>query len=453
MTADRALVRSPLAARLVAGFVAVAVAAVFAIAGMALWRNGHSVGQLARERQHDTTDLIADTLALDYQQHGGWLGADTHSAVMLASQAGALLTVTDANDVNVELTGSMGGMPHMATDAHGPTRVATVTVDGRTVGTVHVTFVSGALADAERHVRDAMSGTVLIGSIVAALVALAVAVPIARRIVRPLRRVTDAARKLGDGDADARAGEHDAPGELGALNQAFDAMADRLQANDVARRNLAADVAHELRTPLTLLQGGCEEVIDGITEPSMDHFVQMHDDVLRLRRLVDDLAMLADADAALAGPTVRTQRCNLAEVAEAAADSVRPLVDGNHQHLLRRLDPTFVSGDPARLGQIAINLLTNAARFTQTGGTITITVEHDPTTGSATMSVSDNGPGIALTDRAHVFERFYRGDSGIGGSGIGLAVVDQLVRAHHGTVAIADTRIGTTVVVALPWVG
>jgi signal transduction histidine kinase len=163
--------------------------------------------------------------------------------------------------------------------------------------------------------------------------------------------------------------------------------------------------------------------------------------------------MLADADAALAGPTVRTQRCNLAEVAEAAADSVRPLVDGNHQHLLRRLDPTFVSGDPARLGQIAINLLTNAARFTQTGGTITITVEHDPTTGSATMSVSDNGPGIALTDRAHVFERFYRGDSGIGGSGIGLAVVDQLVRAHHGTVAIADTRIGTTVVVALPWVG
>ena len=275
--------------RLIGGFVAVAVVAVFVLAGLTLWRTKHSVGQLARERQQATAEAIADTLGLAYQQGGGWDTVDPHPAMMLAVQAGASLTVVDTNGTMLVLRNTMGNMPQMATNAHGPTRTASVIVNGEQVGTAQVTFVSGELAQAEMHVRDALSGTVAIGALIAAVVAALVAAPIALRIVRPLRRVTDAAQRLGNGDANARAGEHRAPGEIGTLNRTFDAMAERLQANDVARRNLAADVAHELRTPLTLLQGGCEEIIDGITEPSIEHFVQMHDDVLRLRRLVDDL--------------------------------------------------------------------------------------------------------------------------------------------------------------------
>lgn len=100
-----------------------------------------------------------------------------------------------------------------------------------------------------------------------------VAVPLSRRIIRPLRRVTDAARLVGRGDPTARAGHHDAPGELGELAQAFDDMAERLEANEAARRNVVTDLAHELRTPLTVLQGNCEEVIDGITAPTLEGFV------------------------------------------------------------------------------------------------------------------------------------------------------------------------------------
>ncbi|MEO8264244.1 MAG: HAMP domain-containing sensor histidine kinase [Ilumatobacteraceae bacterium] len=453
MIADRPrLVHSPLAVRLIGGFVAVAVVAVFVLAGLTLWRTKHSVGQLARERQQASAEAIADTLGLAYQQSGGWDTADPHPAMMLAVQAGASLTVVDNKGSALVLHNTMGNMPRMATNAHGPTRTAAVIVVGEQVGTAQVTFVSGELAQAETHVRDALSGTVAIGAVIAALVAALVAAPLALRIVRPLRRVTDAAQRLGDGDATARAGEHRAPGEIGTLNRTFDAMAERLQANDVARRNLAADVAHELRTPLTLLQGGCEEIIDGITEPSIEHFVQMHDDVLRLRRLVDDLGTLAEADAALAGPNIAVERCDLAELAAGAADALRPLADANQQQVNRRLDPAIINGDPARLAQIVTNLLTNAIKFTPAGGTIELDVRRSPVQRTATLTVSDNGPGIPAKDRAHVFERFYRGNvtRPVAGSGIGLAVVAQLVKAHGGTVVLVDTSTGTAVEATFP---
>lgn len=446
------MVRSPLATRLIGGFVAVAVVAVFVLAGLTLWRTEHSVGQLARDRQQATAEAIADTLELAYQQSGGWGTVDPHPAMMLAVQAGASLTVVDTNGTDLELRNTMGNMPQMTTNAHGPTRAAPVIVDGDQVGTAQVTFVSGELAQAETHVRDALSGTVAIGALIAAAVAALVAAPIALRIVRPLRRVTDAAQRLGDGDADARAGEHRAPGEIGTLNRTFDAMAERLQANDIARRNLAADVAHELRTPLTLLQGGCEEIIDGITEPSIEHFVQMHDDILRLRRLVDDLGTLAEADAALAGANIAIERCDLADIAVSAADALRPLAEANQQQVNLHLEPAIIDGDPPRLAQIVTNLLTNAIKFTPAAGTIDLVVRENPAQRQATLTVSDNGPGIPIDDRPHVFERFFRSDSTrpVAGSGIGLAVVAQLVKAHGGTVDLAESTVGTTITVTFP---
>lgn len=456
MTADhRPIVRSPLALRLVAAFVAVAVAAVFVLAGLTLWRTRHTVGRLADERQQATADAVAQTLALGYQQDGGWDGTDPHPALMVAVQAGATLTVLDAQGNPLELRSRMGNMPQTATVTDGVERRAPIVVGGRTVGTAVVTFTRGELGQAERHVRDALSGTVLIGAVLAALVALAVAIPLARRVVRPLSRITAAARRLGDGDATARVDDHDAPGELGTLAVTFDEMADRLQAHETTRRNVAADVAHELRTPLTLLQGSCEEVIDGIAPPDLERFVQLHDDVLRLRRLVDDLGTLADADAAATEPRLHHVRCDLADVAAQVTDSLAPLLDA-HQHTLdRHLEPVDVNGDPLRLAQVVANLLTNAIKFTPPGGHIHLDVGPVNDGTQALLTVSDDGPGIAPADRPHVLERFYRAEPTrhVAGSGIGLAVVHQLVHAHGGTITIDDTATGATLVVTLPAAG
>ena len=178
----------------------------------------------------------------------------------------------------------------------------------------------------------------------------------------------------------------------------------------------------------------------------------MHDDVLRLRRLVDDLGTLAEADAALAGPNIAIERCDLAAIAAGAADALGPIADANQQQLNQQLDTAIIDGDPTRLAQIVTNLLTNAIKFTPTGSIVDLAVRLDPKEQQATLTVSDNGPGIPINDCPHVFERFYRSDSSrpVAGSGIGLAVVAQLVKAHGGTVELVDSTVGTTITVTFP---
>lgn len=451
--------RNSLTIRLVAAFVLVSVVAVVALAGLTLWRAKHTVGRLAGERQQATADSIAATLALEYSQHGSWEGVDVHPAAMIAMQAGVTVAVHDKNGNEVTLHNSMmGTMPVPAATSHGdgPAVTADIMVDGQRVGVAEITFANSELAMAERHVRDALRGAVLLGTLLAAGVAVLAAVPLSRRIVRPLRRVTDAARKVGEGDPTARVGHHDDPGELGQLAGAFDEMADRLADIEVARRNLVADVAHELRTPLTLLQGSCEEVLDGMAEPSLDRFVQLHDDVLRLGRLVDDLNALAGADAATSEGRIAFEPVDLDDIVRSAAADLSGLVEAHRHDLTLDLAGAHTVGDPARLTQIVTNLLTNAIKFTPHGGHITVGTIANLPVGSGQravrLRVSDSGPGIAPADQRRVFERFYRapGAAGIAGNGIGLAVVDQLVRAHRGTVSISSNDAGTVVEVVLP---
>ena len=454
VTAEQRKGLRPLTVRLTAAFVLVAIAAVVALSVLTLWRTKHTVGRLADERQQATADSIAKTLALAYNQRGGWDGVDIHPAVMIALQADATVVVQDPNGNEIALRNSMSAMTDMPAIAHrnGPAVTAAVVVDGSNVGDVEITFANGELALAERHVRDALSGTVLLGALTAAAVAASVAVPLSRRIIRPLRRVTDTAHLVGRGDPTARVGHHDAPGELGELARAFDDMADRLEANETARRNVVTDLAHELRTPLTILQGNCEEIIDGLAPPTLERFVHMHDDVLRLGRLVDDLNTLADADAARTERGLRQMPCDLADIAADVACALAPTIEAHQHQLALALSPAQTTGDPARLRQIVTNLLTNAMKYTPIGGHIEIHTSADTTAGTVTLRVSDDGSGIDPADRPHVFERFYRAPSSqtTAGSGIGLAVVDQLVQAHGGTVAIIDRRSGTTIEVVLP---
>jgi two-component system sensor histidine kinase BaeS len=327
-----------------------------------------------------------------------------------------------------------------------------VAVGGRRVGSVVVAFTTGGLPGADRRLRNTLLETVAAGAGVAALLALGAAVLVSRRITRPVAALTETVRAVEGGDRTARVGDIAAPGELRALASAFDRMADRLALEDSLRRMQVADVAHELRTPLTVLQGTLEAMADGVVPADAGQLASVHDEVLRLIRIVEDLETLAAADAAAF--VLEPASVDLAAVAGGAAATLRPRFEAAGLALETRLSPAVVDGDADRLHQVVANLLTNALKFTPAGGRVQ--VETRPGGGGgpgAVLSVVDSGVGIPPDELPHVFERFWRGSQAatVAGNGIGLTVVQRLVEAHRGTVGIeSHPGAGTKVTISLP---
>ena len=445
-------------ARLALAFVAVAFAAIAALSALTLASARGEVADLVERQQAVDAHEIGAALAQAYEDAGGWTGARLDGAFALAAAARADLVVLDDDGELVgdqpptmqALMGRMHGRTSTLADTElGAAQPVAVVVGGQTVGAASLRFAEAGLPAPEREVRDALGRTVFASAGLAAVVAIAVGVVVARRVTQPVVMLTRAARRLGAGQRDARVGLPGATGELGELSVAFDEMADALRREDELRRNLVADVAHELRTPVTILRASCEEMVDGLAAPTPARLASLHDEVLRLGRIVEDLGGLAEAEAA--GLGLERGPVDLASVASAAVDLLRPRFEEAGLHISTQLDPVIVTGDAGRLHQIATNLLTHALKFTPQGGTVA--VRTGPVGATAQLEVSDTGAGIDPGELPHVFERFWRGGAAKeqAGSGIGLAVVAELARAHGGRAeAVSQPGEGTSFRVLLP---
>jgi two-component system sensor histidine kinase BaeS len=273
-----------------------------------------------------------------------------------------------------------------------------------------------------------MGGTIGVGA----------GVLVARRTVRPIIELTDAARDLQAGDRTRRA---EVPGddEISQLARAFNDLVDSVAREDAVRRAFAADVAHELRTPLAVLRSQVEAIQDGVIEPSPAVFTSLHEETLRLGRLTADLETMTSADSVEFD--LHRQTVDLAEIVATAASGLGRRFEEQRLNLTLHVAPTTVSGDDVRLQQVVTNLLTNALKFVPDGGSVTVSTRHAD--GWVELGVDDDGPGILAADLPHVFERFYRGhEVRTGGSGIGLAVVAALVHAHGGEVSAHNRASG-----------
>jgi two-component system, OmpR family, sensor histidine kinase BaeS len=451
-------VLGPLGVRIAFAFVVVALAAIAVLGTLTLVASQSEVEGLADRQREQSATEIAAALAQAYDEAGGWAGADLQGAFTLATSARADLVVLDAEGRRVavppsamaELSEHMHGeREHGRQSGRAPASRVVVRVDGDPVGIAELRFPETRLAAPEREVRDTLARTVVVGAGLAALVALVAAVFVSRRVTRPIAALTGAARRLEAGDRDARVGMGHAPGELGELATAFDQMAVTLRQQDDLRRTLVADVAHELRTPTTILRASFEELVDGLAEATPGRLSSLHDEVLRLGRVVEDLEALASAQAA--GLHLERAPFDLAGVAAEAAEGLRPRFEDAGITLAVTTSAVTVDGDAGRLRQVVGNLLTNALKFTPPGGAVRLVV--GAADGVARLEVSDTGPGIPDDEQAHIFERFWRGTNAErhAGSGIGLAVVAELVDAHDGRVAVDSAPgQGSTFTVLLP---
>jgi len=227
--------------------------------------------------------------------------------------------------------------------------------------------------------------------------------------------------------------------EVGRLAKAFNRMSRSLEDNIQLRKRLLADIAHELRTPLAIIQGNLEGMIDGVVEKNNDQLRSLHEETVYLNRLIKDLRDLSLAEAGQL--MLEKTPTDINAVIVRAIHLLKPLADEKKIDLVMNLQPVPVLlVDASRINQVLNNLLTNALRYTPSKGTITVSsfITLLKNQEWLELTVTDSGIGISEEDLPFVFDHFYRSDKSrdkkSGGSGIGLAIVRQLIEIHGGLV-------------------
>jgi len=281
-------------------------------------------------------------------------------------------------------------------------------------------------------------------SLASLLVAMIIAVWLARWASRPITTLAEAARRLGDGDLETRAAIRSGPPEVRRLAAAFSTMAARLQALIHGHQTMVADVSHQVRTPLAALRLRLDLLAQDCDEDTAAELAGAQEEIGRLTRLVNGLLTVARAEHSTAAPV----RVAADTVAADRAAAWRPAAEERGVALTTvGPDPVSVQAVDGHLEQILDNLLANALEAVPPGGTITLTVTA--AAALARLTVTDTGRGMTAAQQQAAFRRFATGSPG--GTGLGLAIVDRLVTANGGTVSLADTPGGgLTVTIELP---
>jgi signal transduction histidine kinase len=268
-------------------------------------------------------------------------------------------------------------------------------------------------------------------------VAAVIGAAVARRITRPLRQLNEMASKFSDGDLTARS-PVTGPPETQTLARTLNQGAERLDTLVAAQRIFVADASHQLRTPLTALRLSLDNIADGVDDDFVKEDVeQATAEVVRMSRLVNGLLVLARAEAKVSA----AEPLALADIVRDRLSVWRPAADERGVTITLRGSADgrlLVLTSPGHLDQVLDNVLSNALEVSPDGGTITVRVE--PRGDAVLLSVDDEGPGMSDAEQSRAFDRFWRGQglTGKAGSGLGLAVVKQLVTDDGGTVALGD---------------
>jgi len=321
-------------------------------------------------------------------------------------------------------------------------RVAT-TVLPSSLGSV---IVAQSLADFDKTTRQIGSVFLIIGSLVLLFIAFA-----SRQVIkvgmRPLERIEETAEKIAAGDLSARLDNFEPDTEVGRLSTSLNIMLSRIEEAFDARmrsedklRRFVADASHELRTPLTAIRGFAElhrqgAVPDG--EKTNELIARIEKESMRMGYLVEDLLMLARMDQSR---ELEINDVNLSELVQEAVASAQAA--GPDHTITTSIDSGVTTkGDGDKIYQVVTNLLANARTHTPAGTAINVSVRKDGA--DSLIIVADHGPGLSAQDQARIFERFYRVDASRQrnskeGSGLGLSIVDAVMRAHGGEVTVAS---------------
>ncbi|MES9991944.1 MAG: ATP-binding protein [Candidatus Thiodiazotropha sp.] len=317
-----------------------------------------------------------------------------------------------------------------------------IELDQRTIGWLSLSPLPVPESDLDRRFRDQQLQAIYPIAGGALLLALMIGIPLGRHLLKPVKAVAAGAHALARGRFDIRL-DPQGSDELGRLVDDFNALAKVLQRNEQLRRQSMADVSHELRTPLAILRGDIEAIQDGVRPLDQSQIARLHNTVMVLSRLVNDLYDLALVDAGAL--TYQKSVIDLSAIMQQAADAAEGEFAKKEIMLVTDIEEGLeIFADERRLRQVFDNLLKNSLRYTDNGGECRLTAQRKKR--QIHINLEDSAPSVSQSELPKLFDRFYRVEASRnrskGGAGLGLAICKTIVTAHEGKIAAQASRLG-----------
>lgn len=376
---------------------------------------GQSTLRISGYPEKTISALLSDRIAV----------ADKNGVIVADTAAKILHTVHPASHLKY-------GIPIFANSEH--------------VGTVLVgSMIDSSITGINERFLSSIVTSLIWGVLISAGLALFLGLIFSAQVTKPIVSLTGAVHHVAEGDLSivVNAEGND---EIADLAKSFNRMIEELKRLENARKQIIADSAHELRTPVTLIQGTIEGMIDGVFPIDIPTLKSVHEETVRLSRLIDmlrELEIIESGKLVLSLETINVM--DILHKAEALFAS-----SAKEKDIALSVDPPdappLIKADYLRLSEVIYNLISNSIKYTPSGGRVRLRTKNDEKRAVTRIYVEDSGPGIPAEERERIFERFYRIDKSRspdrGGRGLGLAIAREIVKAHGGNIAVTDSELG-----------
>ncbi len=452
-------------------FAFLVLATIFLISIAANIMISHEFEEYVKEQQGLQASDIAQNISGQYSAtNGGWNIDYIHGMGMYALESGFIIKLYDA-DENVlwdaqhhdmtlchEVMQSITVLmeeksPHL--DGDFVTHRYDLKQSGKVVGYLDISYYSPYYMDENafqflaslNRILMAVGSVSLVGAVITGVL-------LANHIVRPISKVVEITQNISGGDYGTRFKEGIRIKELHELAHAVNQMAESLEEQESIRKRLTSDVAHELRTPVANISSYMEMMIDGVMEPTPERLQNCYVELHRLSGLISDLERLRQVETD--NLLLDRSDVDLRELSQTVMESFAIQLQAKHLDGQVTGGSSIVSIDRSRIQQVITNLVSNAVKYSNDGGTVRIIIKD--TKDSGIIHVEDSGIGIPQEDLERIFERFYRTDKSrnrkTGGAGIGLTIAKAIVQAHKGKISVEswDGK-GSRFTVVLPKTG
>jgi len=444
--------KSSLRVKISAAFFFVAIVLVLFIGLTANYFLQNKFKEYTLERIKTESTLIATQLSKGFSdQENQWDVNAVETIGIFAMERGLIIKVADNEDnviwdarvFNNDYCSQMLSNMKMNMQTQNPRfsggyeeKIIALKNDATTIGKVTIGyygpyFYSNNEVKYIKGLNQLLMGT----GILALILSLIAGAYMAKRLSKPIGNVIEGAKKISSGEYETKIQKESSTTEIIELTDAINNLGQGLGRQETLRKQMSSDIAHELRTPISILQSHLELMIDGIWEADNKRLENLHNESVRLGKLVDELGKIAELEGE--NLVLNKVKLDMNELGLSVVRTVESELFKKKIILTYDGEEAFVKVDSDKIKQVMMNLLLNALKYTDQEGTVKVSVKKAAS--KILVSIEDNGIGIPEENLENVFERFYRVDKSrtrnSGGTGIGLAIAKVIIEAHGGKIA------------------